>query len=695
MVSILTNIFNGVLFSALIVASVFAQKIQLQREVDAIPAIINGVHLQSSFAGGSSFSTPTFADIDKDGDLDLFVGKDGKTHFFKNTGTAQNATFKLVTENLISGVGGFSAPNFVDIDNDGDLDLFAGDFPGKVNFYRNTGTATNHSFTFETDSIDVGIRSVPILADIDKDGDFDLFVGEGDLPFGQGGGNINFYRNTGTPTKPTFTRETENFASIDVGFDSAPIFVDIDNDGDLDLFVGEQDGNINFYRNTGTPQNPSFTLETENFGSIRVSFDCHPTFADIDNDGDFDLFVGDGISQSFNVFVGGGNISFYRNEGTATVPAFTFVTENIAYIDVGVDSHPTFADIDKDGDFDLFVGENLANINFYRNTGDSANPAFSLVTTNLISTGERANTPTFVDIDKDGDLDLFVGTFVGNIQFYRNTGAATDTIPNFTLITKNLASIDVGLRSVPKFADIDNDGDFDLFVGEMDGNVNFYRNTGTAKDTIPTFTLVTERLPSISVVEKSAPTLADIDNDKDFDLFIGTGSGGVVFYRNTGTATDTIPKFTLDRANFPTINVTSISAPTFVDIDDDNDLDLFVGEFYGGLHFYRHVIPVNVSSRDIGGFPTSFDLNQNYPNPFNPETTIQYQLPKISQIKLVIYNFMGQRVATLVEKQQPAGVYHIKWHGKDDVGKNVASGVYLYRLETKEFVKTRKLTLLR
>jgi len=98
--------------------------------------------------------------------------------------------------------------------------------------------------------------------------------------------------------------------------------------------------------------------------------------------------------------------------------------------------------------------------------------------------------------------------------------------------------------------------------------------------------------------------------------------------------------------------------------------------------------------------PKKFDLSQNYPNPLGgsalpPETSIQYQLPRTSQVKLVIYNLMGQRVAALVEKQQPAGSYSIPWDGKDESGKNVAGGIYLYRLETKDFVKVRKLVLLR
>jgi hypothetical protein len=93
--------------------------------------------------------------------------------------------------------------------------------------------------------------------------------------------------------------------------------------------------------------------------------------------------------------------------------------------------------------------------------------------------------------------------------------------------------------------------------------------------------------------------------------------------------------------------------------------------------------------------PSEFALFQNYPNPFNPETTIQYQVPERSEVKLLIFNFLGQRVATLVDEVQSMGDYSVQWDGKDDTGKAVASGVYLYRLQTNQFVQVKKLALLR
>jgi N-acetylneuraminic acid mutarotase len=93
--------------------------------------------------------------------------------------------------------------------------------------------------------------------------------------------------------------------------------------------------------------------------------------------------------------------------------------------------------------------------------------------------------------------------------------------------------------------------------------------------------------------------------------------------------------------------------------------------------------------------PEVFALSQNYPNPFNPETTIQYQMAKRSEVNLVIFSLLGQRVATLVDEVQSMGIYSVQWDGKDDTGKEVASGVYLYRLQTNQFMQVKKLALLR
>ena len=93
--------------------------------------------------------------------------------------------------------------------------------------------------------------------------------------------------------------------------------------------------------------------------------------------------------------------------------------------------------------------------------------------------------------------------------------------------------------------------------------------------------------------------------------------------------------------------------------------------------------------------PTEFGLSQNYPNPFNPTTTIAYQLPQASAVKISIFNTSGQMVRELVDTFQPAGSYRVQWDARDQRGQRVASGIYLYRLRADGFTTMRRMVLLK
>ena len=97
---------------------------------------------------------------------------------------------------------------------------------------------------------------------------------------------------------------------------------------------------------------------------------------------------------------------------------------------------------------------------------------------------------------------------------------------------------------------------------------------------------------------------------------------------------------------------------------------------------------------ETDALPRRFELFQNYPNPFNPATTIPYQLPGTDQVRLEIFNLLGQRVATLLDEEQPAGRHAAVWNGTDGAGRPVASGIYLYRLRTSRTSHTRPMMLL-
>ena len=102
-----------------------------------------------------------------------------------------------------------------------------------------------------------------------------------------------------------------------------------------------------------------------------------------------------------------------------------------------------------------------------------------------------------------------------------------------------------------------------------------------------------------------------------------------------------------------------------------------------------------VETFDQASVPQAFSLAQNAPNPFNSNTVIRFALPQPSQVELTIYNLLGQPVAVLAQGPSAAGTFSVRWDGRDQTGRAVTSGVYLYQLRAGEYTEVRKLLLLR
>ncbi|MCD4691414.1 MAG: T9SS type A sorting domain-containing protein [Calditrichales bacterium] len=96
-----------------------------------------------------------------------------------------------------------------------------------------------------------------------------------------------------------------------------------------------------------------------------------------------------------------------------------------------------------------------------------------------------------------------------------------------------------------------------------------------------------------------------------------------------------------------------------------------------------------------GNIPQNYSLHQNYPNPFNPATTINYDLPKTSNVVLRVYDLIGQEVKTLVNDIQTAGEKSVVWNGRNSAGQIVSSGVYIYSLQAGNEVHSRKMIFAR
>jgi hypothetical protein len=267
----------------------------------------------------------------------------------------------------------------VDIDADGDFDMITGGFAfdyNVFNFIPNVGTSTSPNFgtpveyPFGIDTIPA-VFTMPTTVDIDNDGDFDLMTGVFTFPNNTFG--LFFNENTGTATNPNFSSSAINNPfniTLNADYTSysvSPAFADIDNDGDQDLFVVDYYGDIRFFVNNGTAAAPNFGAEQVNpFGLSGTGYYLnYPTLSDFDGDGDKDLLIGKGYYESFE---------YYENTGTPSNPSFSAPVSNPFGLDqlsgdaffISMPTNPV--DIDGDGDKDLFSGIYNSTINYFENT---------------------------------------------------------------------------------------------------------------------------------------------------------------------------------------------------------------------------------------------------------------------------------------------------------------------------------------
>ena len=369
-------------------------------------------------------NTLALTDIDGDGDQDFFWGDffEPGLLFIRNTGTCASPSLRGEPVPFPPGhpfqTSGYNAPFFADIDADGDVDLFVGVLGGAFNPIKTS--ADNFYFFEQTDdgdfvertrrylkTIDVGSESVPAFADLDGDGDLDLFLSNKIAPDDFNAARMHRFENVGTPEAPVF--RDRGTMPLHAAFHYVPAFGDLDGDGDLDMLVGTWTrGKVAFYRNEGTPTAPDLRLETDEYLRLTRGSNAAPALVDIDADGDLDLFVGE-----FS-----GTVNFYRNDGTPQAPAFTLVSDEYLGIDVGQRSFPAFHDLDGDGDFDLILGTEAEGLIVYRNDGTPQAPAFVRDDAALRLAVPALATPAFVDLDGDGDADFVTGGLSGGLLYY-------------------------------------------------------------------------------------------------------------------------------------------------------------------------------------------------------------------------------------------------------------------------------------
>ena len=254
---------------------------------------------------------------------------------------------------------------------------------------------------------------------------------------------------------------------------------DLDEDGSPDIFIGYKNGSLRMIKNDGSGGFPDAGVPVM-AGGVEISSTKYaaPAFADLDGDGDLDLFVSDYDNKA---------IKYYKNNGLGV-----FTAENNLKADgAEIFGYPSFAfaDVDKDGDLDLYCGRTAGNIEVYINNGGAftrANPGFlqadrdTLLFTSAGKGTHKYSAPAFADIDKDGALDLYVGGGDShNIMFFKNNAGTFNFNGDLVYADSTEVILDPGNYSRPTFADMDGEGDLELLVVDKVGAVRMFKYVET------------------------------------------------------------------------------------------------------------------------------------------------------------------------------------------------------------------------
>ncbi len=422
-------------------------------------------------------ATPQLADIDQDGNLDFVVGSyQGTVRFFKGDGVNNNEQTGvwdpvLKTGNPFNGISfnRDTAPSFVDLDNDGDLDMVLGGVNSykytndtELAYYQNEGSAVfvkQSGLKSPFGGVDVGYEAAPFFVDLDGDGDLDVVSGRDDSSY-----DLSVYINN----NGNFTEDPLHpIAQLGISTDNIkPVFVDIDNDNDQDFFVA-LDNEVIFYRNNSG----SFDIETSpiDVSGLISGTEYSLAFADVDGDDDWDALLGNdgfGVNPSL--------VQYMENQGTVAVPNFVVAASPPPFDTEGFVHTPNVfsADIDHDGDLDILVAESvydgslldyITTFRFFENNGDQT---FSEISSPISTSKKIANHSyiSMADIDGDGDLDVFIGvgddlysSESGTIVFLENQNPAPLTTVNSNTVVYNFGSGPMVVDASITIADSDND----------------------------------------------------------------------------------------------------------------------------------------------------------------------------------------------------------------------------------------------
>jgi hypothetical protein len=635
-------------------------------------------------------------DYDNDGDMDLFNYSTygaGIT-VYRNVSNNGHLTFELVTNTINYSIPGWPPTNIfvssvdypaiVDVDNDGDVDILTFSVLGTfVYFYKNYSMENyNVPDSLEFKLVD---KCWGKFAESETTNAVYLHQNCSNKAAKASGGNG--VKHTGSTLLVT-----------DLNNDTIKDLIL----GDVDFFTvnalingGTLDSAHMISQDTTYPNNTQM-VDVVTFPVIK--------YLDIDNDGIKEM-IASPFEAAYYKPQNTNSVWLYENNGTNTQPIFSFVQKDFLQgemIDVGDASNPSLVDVDNDGKLDLIISNygfvdstyfdtvwyilythKVSHLTYYHNVGTAGNPVYQIVNEDwggLSALDRIALRASFGDIDGDGDDDMIVGSEDGDLIYYQNIAPAGQPI-SFAPPVMNYQNISVGDAnfSSPQLIDINGDTLLDLVIGKKTnrlrdismqdstvGYISYYKNTGTA--TNPVFTLETDSMGNVDPKDYwnfysaySSPYFFR-DSKDSLKLFVGSGSGLTFYYRDIennihGTFgidsnmiyTDVVQtlysvfSFTNEDKNLVPFKTGIRSAPLVHDFNNDGYPDIMIGNFSGGLNYFKGTKPEGVGIKDAKQIAAP-DVKL-YPNPADQYVNLsidKYQ--DLQSLNIEIHDMTGRLI---------------------------------------------------
>lgn len=587
-----------------------------------------------------------------------------------------------------------------DYNCDGRKDIFTGDILG-IKVYRNVSSGSlpeweQHLFDDgyggqstvlltegATTKINLQLQfdDLPSISDVDGDGDLDI------MNVQYAGNSVEFHQNLavenglpcGSLEFKRMTRAWGGFTDCGCGQfayngeDCVPngggrtkhaggkslLVMDFNGDQQQDVLFSESECTLLYaLPNEGTTADPVFTRAFAFPQGNPVSFVIFPAafYEDVDFDGKKDLIATPNIfAREFLNTNLQHSTWFYKNTGTTASPAFTLVRQNFLQnkmIDVGDNAVPALIDMDGDGDLDMLISNHsslqyASTIHLYENIGSPAAPSFRLLTDDylLFSTSRLYNMKVqFADVDNDGTTDLaFTATSfddgLTNLYYISNKSTSAVSFEGSTL-----TRLEFPLTSTENLhiTDIDGDGFSDILAGRSEGNLEYWRNTGTSG--APAYVLDEENFlgyDNSTLRQNLSCTTGDLDANGSLDLIVGdqTGRAEVIsdFQQQLGgpVEPDRNLIFSPLTETYVDQNLGGRIWPTVANLFNTNKPAVVVGNILGGIRILKHD-----EGTSIPGEPQL----EVYPNPVAESEVLNLQADRSGTLEVV--SVLGQRIGT-------------------------------------------------